>query len=55
MGKWSYHVMCKSYLLYFKPIGLLAAGGWPGVAQNDYSQFWHEHFCMAVPAELVDV
>ena len=46
--------MSKSYLLCFKPVGLLAAGGWPGVAQNDYDQFWHERFCVAVPAELVN-
>ena len=46
--------MSKSYLLCFKPVGLLAAGGWPGVAQNDYDQFWHERFCVAVPAELVE-
>lgn len=54
MGKWCYQAMSKSYLLCFKPVGLLAAGGWPGVAQNDYDQFWHERFCVAVPAELVD-
>lgn len=54
MGKWCYQVMSKSYLLCFKPVGLLAAGGWPGVAQNDYDQFWHERFCVPVPAELVE-
>ena len=49
MGKWSYEVMAKSYLMYFKPVGLLASAGWPGAAQNDYNQFW------AVPQELVDL
>ncbi|KAK9916158.1 hypothetical protein WJX75_009514 [Coccomyxa subellipsoidea] len=55
MGKWNYEALSKSYLMYFKPQGLLAAGGWPGAAQNDYDQFWHPRFCVSVPRELVDL
>ncbi len=55
MGKWNYEAMAKSYLMYFKPVGLLACAGWPGAAQNDYNQFWAERFCVAVPQALVDL
>ena len=55
MGKWNYEAMNKSYLMYFKPVGLLAAAGWPGAANNDYEQFWHPRFCVSVPQELVDL
>lgn len=53
MGKWSYEAMSKSYLMYFKPVGLLAAAGWPGAVNNDYDQFWHPRFYVSVPKELV--
>ncbi|CAL8471742.1 g11284 [Coccomyxa elongata] len=55
MGKWNYEAMNKSYLMYFKPVGLLAAAGWPGAAHNDYHQFWHPRFCVDVPEQLVEV
>ena len=47
--------MAKSYLLYFKPCGLLAAAGWHGASSNDYNQFWHPRFCVCVPQKLVDL
>lgn len=53
MGKWNYEAMTKSYLMYFKPVGLLAAAGWPGSSTNDYDQFWHPRFMVAVPDQLV--
>ncbi|CAL8471208.1 g10750 [Coccomyxa elongata] len=55
MGKWNLQAMSKSYLLYFKPCGLLAAAGWPGASSNDYHQFWHPRFCVCVPQKLVDL
>lgn len=55
MGKWNLQAMAKSYLLYFKPCGLLAAAGWPGSSSNDYDQFWHTRFCVCVPQKLVDL
>ena len=54
MGHWIYDAMVKSYLTFFKPAGLLAAGEWPGAAKNDYGQFFHERFMMTVPEELVE-
>jgi hypothetical protein len=32
MGRWLHQAMFKSCLLFFRPEGLLAAGGWPGAA-----------------------
>jgi hypothetical protein len=55
MGKWNMQAMAKSYLLYFKPCGLLAAAGWHGASSNDYNQFWHPRFCVCVPQKLVDL
>ena len=55
MGHWVYQALYRSYLLFFKPAGLLAAGDWPGAATNDYSLFWHERFLMTVPEELVNL
>ena len=54
MGKWTYEAMNRSYLAYFKPLGLLGAGGWPGAAKNDYNQFWHPRFCVEVPSILIE-
>ena len=53
MGKWLYEAMSRSYLKYFKPSGLLGAGGWPGAANNDYKQFWHPRFCVEAPPALL--
>jgi hypothetical protein len=55
MGKWNYEAMTKSYLMYFKPAGLLGSAGWPGAATNDYEQYWHPRFCVQVPQGLVDL
>ena len=52
MGKWLYEAMSKSYLKFFKPSGLLGAGGWPGAANNYYKQFWHSRFRVEVPLAL---
>ena len=52
LGKWLYDAMYKSYLLFFKPEGLLGVGGWPGAPQKDYHQFWAERFFIEPPASL---
>lgn len=44
--------MYNSYLLWFKPQGLLGLAGYPGAASNDYQAFFHPRFCMPVPVEL---
>jgi hypothetical protein len=40
-GKWLYAAMYKSYLMFFKPEGLLAMGNWPRAAQKDFQTYWH--------------
>lgn len=55
MGKWNLQAMAKSYLMFFKPCGLLAAAGWPGATSDDYNQFWHPRFCVSVPQQLVEL
>ena len=39
-GQWLYNAMYKSYLLFFKPEGLLAVAGWEGAAQKNFNTFW---------------
>ena len=55
MGAWLYDAMYRSYLLFFKPEGLLAAGGWPGAAQKQFDTFWAARFCVDVPPELIQL
>lgn len=45
--------MDKSYLLDYKPPGLLALGGWPRASQNDLQTFYHDRFGMTVPETLL--
>ena len=52
-GKWLYASLIKSYLDFFKAVGLLGCGGWPGAATNELHMFWHERFMIPAPQELV--
>ena len=52
-GKWLYDSLIKSYLEFFKAVGLLGCGGWPGAATNELHMFWHERFMIPAPDELV--
>ncbi|KAK9814383.1 hypothetical protein WJX72_004937 [[Myrmecia] bisecta] len=54
-GKWMYQAMYKSYLMFFKPEGLLGVGEWPGAAQKDFTQFWRPEFLLEVPDDLIYV
>jgi hypothetical protein len=47
-GRWLHQAMFKSYLLFFRPEGLLAAGGWPGAAERDFDHFFAERFCVKI-------
>lgn len=55
MGKWSDSALNKSYLLSYKPQGLLAIAGWPHAADDVKDQYFHERFCMTVPNSLVEL
>jgi len=52
-GKWLYDSLSRSYLEFFKAVGLLGAGGWPGAATNELHMFWHERFMIPTPPELI--
>ncbi|DBA86564.1 TPA: hypothetical protein ACH3X1_016780 [Trebouxia sp. C0004] len=52
-GKWLYDSLSRSYLEFFKAVGLLGAGGWPGAATNELHMFWHERFVIPTPPELI--
>ena len=46
--------MYKSYLMFFSPEGLLAAGNWPGATKKEYDMhFWHPRFLIDVPPSLI--
>lgn len=55
MGRWLHQAMFKSCLLFFRPEGLLAAGGWPGAATRDFGQFFAERFCVKVGTHFQDL
>ena len=52
-GKWLYDSMSRSYLEFFKAVGLIGARGWPGAATNELHMFWHERFMIPTPPELI--
>lgn len=52
-GKWLYDSLIRSYLEFFKAVGLLGCGGWPGAATNELHMFWHERFMIPCPKELI--
>ena len=52
-GRWVYDSCTRSYLEFFKPIGLLGAADWPGAATNEFHMFWHERFMIPTPEELI--
>lgn len=52
LGRWLRDALHDSYLLFFKPEGLLAASGWD---KDKRGAFWAERMQMVVPSELVDV
>ncbi|KAK9832145.1 hypothetical protein WJX74_000604 [Apatococcus lobatus] len=52
-GRWLDDVMCKSYLPFYTPEGLLASGGWP--IDKPPGLFWAPRFMVVIPARLVDL
>lgn len=55
MGRWLHQALTKSYLLFYRPEGLLAAGGWPGAASKDFSQFWAPRFCVEIDPIFISI
>jgi hypothetical protein len=53
MGKWIYQAMYKAYLLFFKPEGLLAMGGWPNAGKGETQMYWHPRFMAEVSEQLL--
>jgi hypothetical protein len=51
LGRWLRTALNTSYLRFFKPEGLLAAGGWD---KDRMDAVFAERFCIDVPEELVD-
>ena len=45
--------LSNNYLLQFSPQALVAAGGWPSVAGNDYDMYFHPRFLMFPTASIV--
>ena len=45
--------MYKSYLKFYKPEGLLAAGDWP--IDHPHGFYWDPRFLIEIPAELIHV
>ena len=43
-----------TYLTFFPPALVLAAGGAPGAATNDFGNWWSPRFLINCPAGLVD-
>ena len=56
MGRWNQAAaaMFQSYLMFFKPEGLLASGSWPGALEKDFGMFWAPRFCVEVPRSLIE-
>lgn len=55
-GNWLKDAMYKSYLMFFSPEGLLAAGNWPGATKKEFDMhFWHPRFLIDVPPSLIRV
>ena len=52
-GMWLYDSLSRSYLEFFKAVGLLGVGGWPGAATNELHMFWHERFMIPELLELI--
>ncbi len=52
MGKWAKAAMYKSYLKFYKPEGLLAAGEWP--IEQPHGLYWAPRFLVKIPEELTD-
>jgi hypothetical protein len=50
LGRWLHTALTSSYLRFFKPEGLLAAGGWD---RRDYASFFSPRFHVDVPDQLV--
>lgn len=48
LGRWQRTALNSSYLKFFRPEGLLAAGGWPGGAQAKFDQFFADRLCVTV-------
>lgn len=52
MGQWAVSVLEKTYLLFFNPEAVLAAGGFPGAANKDFTRFWAARFTRVMPEIL---
>jgi hypothetical protein len=52
-GRWLRQALYLSYLKFFKPEGLLAAGGWETGSKDAEAMFWAERFCVVVSDSLV--
>lgn len=50
VGRWLRNALITSYLKFFSPEALLAAGDWD---RASFDSFFAEHFCIDVPEELV--
>ena len=53
MGRWLLCELRRVYASFFSIAGLLGAGGYPGVANKEFDQFYHSRFLIIVDAELV--
>ena len=54
MGHWLIDQMHRVYISFFSITGMLAAGGYPGVATNEFDQYCHSRFTIVVPKDLID-
>jgi hypothetical protein len=53
-GYWVVDPFTTAYILpTFSPEALMGIAMWAGAAQKDFTGFWAERFCVAVPEELV--
>lgn len=54
LGHWLLDAFGTAYIVPgFTAEALLALAFWPGAAQKDFQQYWHERFGDAVPESLV--
>lgn len=53
MGQWALSVLEKTYLLFFTPEAVLAAGGFPGASTKDITKFWAARFTRVMPEALL--
>lgn len=54
-GRWTTEVIFTAYCEFYCLDACLALGNWPGAANKDFKQFFHERFQQLVPEELIRV